>query len=114
VHSQFLEQRDKLGLRAVVINDEPRIDRVTLARKLNVDRVDMTAQTGARLEKLNIVPIAQPASGSQPGNAAANHRDLHLFRLASDETISKPLTKTLKSFMIINVTTAVGKTLNTE
>ena len=75
--SELLQQPGEVGVGALVVDDEPRVDGVALSIELDVDRVGVASDAIVGLEDPDVVAPVQAVGCDQPRDAASDDRDPH-------------------------------------
>ena len=74
-HAELGEQPHEIRIRAVVVHEEPRVERHGARRALNQHGVRVAAQPALLFEEVHAMLAAQEVRGGQSGNARADHRN---------------------------------------
>ena len=77
LNPQFVQQRDKVWIRPVVVNDKSGVDGVTLAIEFNRVRMGVPADVAGGLEHGDVVRGVQMMCDDIAGDAAADDGDFH-------------------------------------
>jgi hypothetical protein len=84
---QLLKKADEIRIGLVVVDEEACIEGDAALRRIDPDRVGMSAETSLRLEERHHVTPANEIRCREPGDPGADHRDaLHAARLDARST----------------------------
>ncbi len=75
--AQLAEQTHKARIGAVVVDDKPGIDGPGALRRCHIHSCGMASWHGSRFKQGNLMMTGQPPGAGQPGNTAADNRNLH-------------------------------------